>query len=55
MNTDLKNFVLPIARAVSTTLFFVFSVAFLSVPYSLGQDPSDAQQLTHPVAPRHMT
>ena len=55
MNTDLKNFVLPIARTVSATLFFVFSVAFLSVPYSLEQDPSDAQQLTHPVAPRHMT
>ena len=55
MNTDLKNFVLPIARAVSATLFFVLSVAFVSVPHSLEQDPSDAQQLTHPVAPRHMT
>ena len=48
MNTDLKNFVLPIARAVSATLFFVFSVAFLSVPYSLEQDPSDAQQRRTP-------
>ena len=55
MNTDLKNFVLPIARAVSVTLFFVLSVAFLLVPYSLEQDPSDAQQLTHPAASRHMT
>ena len=55
MNTDLKNFVLPIARAVYATLFFVLSVAFVSVPYSLEQDPSDAQQLTHPTAPRHMT
>ena len=55
MNTDLKNFVLPIARAVSATLFFVLSVAYVSVPYSLEQDPSDAQQLTHPTAPRHMT
>ena len=54
-NTDLKNFVLPIARVVSATLFFVLSVAFVSVPYSLEQDPSDAQQLTHPTAPRHMT
>ena len=32
MNTDLKNFVLPIARAVSAKLFCVFSVAFVSVP-----------------------
>ena len=55
MNTDPKNFVLPIARAVSATLFFVLSVAFVSVPYSLEQDPSDAPQLTHPTAPRHMT
>ena len=52
MNTDLKNFVLPIARALSATLFFVLSVAFVSVPHSLEQDPSDAQQLTHPTAPR---
>ena len=55
MNTDLKNLVLPIARAVSATLFFVLSVAFVSVPHSLEQDPSDAPQLTHPTAPRHMT
>ena len=55
MNTDLKNFVLPIARAVSATLFFVWRVALVSVPYSLEQDPSDAQQLTHPAALRHMT
>jgi len=26
MNTDLKNFVLPIAPAVSATLFFVLSL-----------------------------
>nr|WP_295940850.1 hypothetical protein [uncultured Acidovorax sp.] len=40
MNTDLKNFVLPIARAVSATLFFVLSVAFVSMPYSWSKTPA---------------
>lgn len=43
-----QELLLPIARAVSATLFFVLSVAFVSVPYSLEQDPSDAQQRRTP-------
>jgi hypothetical protein len=54
MNADLKNFAMPILRVIAATLFMVFSVAFVSVPYSLGAQPGEpvvAQQ----ASPRHMT
>ena len=55
MNTDLKNFRRPHRPGRVRHAVFVLSVAFVSVLHSLEQDPSDAQQLTHPTAPRHMT
>lgn len=55
MNTDLKNFLHPIARTIAATLFFVFTVAFLSVPYALERDPGDPLLSSHQAEPRHMT
>jgi len=54
MQADLKHFIQPIARVVATTLFAVFTVAFLSVPYSLGGHPGD-QQVAQTTEPRHLT
>jgi hypothetical protein len=54
MNTDLRNFVRPLAQVIAATLFAVFTVAFVTVPYTLGTHPGDphaAQQ----GAPRHMS
>lgn len=55
MNADLKNFLQPIALVVATTVFFVFTVAFLSLPYVLEQHPGDPQGPSQQTAPRHMT
>lgn len=55
MNTDLKNFIQPIARVVAATLFVVCTVAFVTVPYVLGQHPGDAVVDVHQSGPRHMT
>lgn len=55
MNSDLKSFLLPIVRTIAATLLFVFTVAFLSVPYALEQHPGDPQLSAGPAAPRHMT
>jgi hypothetical protein len=54
MNADLKNFAMPVLRVIAATLFLVFCVAFVSVPYSLGALPGEpvvAQQ----ASTRHMT
>lgn len=55
MNSDLKNFLQPITQVVAATLFVVFTVAFLSVPYLLQQHPGDTQVPSQQTAPRHMT
>ncbi|MCE1191621.1 hypothetical protein [Acidovorax sp.] len=55
MNSDLKSFLVPIARTVAATLFVVFTVAFLTVPYALEQHPGDPQLSAAQTVPRHMT
>ena len=55
MNTDLKNFVQPIAQAIAVTLFVVFTLAFFSVPYVLQQHPGDPQLPSQHADLRHMT
>ena len=41
MNTDLKNFVVSLLRVVLPTLMLVATVAFLSMPFTLGQHPGE--------------
>ena len=55
MNTDLKNFLQPIAQAVAATLFVVFTVTFFSVPYVLQQHPGDLQLPSPQADLGHMT
>lgn len=55
MNADLKNFLQPITQVVAATLFVVFSVAFISVPYALQQHPGDPVLLSQHTGVRHMT
>lgn len=55
MNTDLKNFLQPLVQVIAATLFVVCTVAFLSVPYTLGQHPGDPQVVSQQAGPRHMT
>ena len=55
MNADLKNFLQPIAQVVATTLFVVFAVTFVSVPYVLQQHPGDAHVSSQWAGSRHMT
>lgn len=55
MNADLKNFCQPITQVVAATLFVVFTVAFLSVPYVLEQHPGDPQVPSQQTDMRHMT
>lgn len=54
MNADLKQFVQPLVLVIVATLFAVLTVAFLTMPYTLGTHPGDhpTEQLA---APRHMT
>lgn len=54
MNADLKNFVHPLVRVIVAALFAVLTVAFLTMPYTLGTHPGDPQT-GQSVAPRHMT
>ena len=42
MNHDLKQFVLSVAGAVVPALALVASIAFLSIPLSLGHHPGDS-------------
>lgn len=55
MNTDLKNFLRPLVQVIAATLFAVCSVAFVSVPYSLGHVPGEPTSLAQADGPRHMT
>ncbi len=45
MNHDLKQFVLSVAGAVVPALALVASIAFLSIPLSLGHHPGDSPDL----------
>lgn len=55
MNTDLKNFLQPLFQVIAATLFAVCTVAFVSVPYSLGRVPGEPTVLAQADGPRHMT
>lgn len=54
MNADLKNFVHPLVLVIVAALFAVLTVAFLTMPYTLGTHPGDPQT-GQPAALRHMT
>lgn len=55
MNTDLKDFLRPLVQVIATTLFAVCSVAFVTLPYSLGHIPGDPAVLAQADGPRHLT
>ena len=55
MNTDLQNFLRPLVQVIAATLFAVCTVAFVSVPYSLGHVPGEPTSLAQADGPRHMT
>ncbi len=55
MNTDLKNFIRPLAQVIGATLFAVCTVAFMSMPYALGHLPGEPSVLAQADGPRHMT
>jgi len=55
MNADLKDFLQPITQVFAATLFFVFTVAFLSVPYVLQLHPGDPLVQSQQTDVRHMT
>lgn len=55
MNTDLKNFLCPLAQVIGATLFAVCTVAFLSMPYALGRVPGEPTVLAQADGARHMT
>jgi hypothetical protein len=55
MNADLKHFIVTVlGRAVLPTLLLVTTVAFFSVPYSLGHHPGEEGGV-RPVIAHHMT
>ena len=54
MHRDLKHFVRLFVGVVAATLFFVLSVAFVSLPYALGATPGQPP-LAAAGAVRHMT
>lgn len=56
MPIEAKQLILSMLRVALPTLFVVASVAFVSIPYSLGHQPGEAQQASlHAGEPRHMT
>ena len=54
MDTDLRHFLRPLLQVIAATLFTVFTVAFLSLPYCLGTHPGDPHAVVQGTA-RHMT
>ena len=54
MNADLAHFLRPLLQVIAATLFAVFTVAFVSLPYNLASHPGDPHAATQG-APRHMT
>ncbi len=55
MNTDLQNFLRPLAQVIGATLFAVCTVAFVSMPYALGHFPGEPSVLAQADGARHMT
>jgi hypothetical protein len=55
MNKDLQHFLMPLLRVVTGTLFAVFTVAFLSIPYVLQQHPGESSTHAPQTGTRHMT
>lgn len=55
MNTDLQNFLRPLAQVIGATLFAVCTVAFVSMPYALGRVPGEPTVLAQADGARHMT
>ncbi|MGI9218448.1 MAG: hypothetical protein ACR2JA_15790 [Hydrogenophaga sp.] len=55
MNTDLQNFLRPLAQVIGATLFAVCTVAFVSMPYALGHFPGEPALLAQASGARHMT
>ena len=55
MNTDLQNFLRPLAQVIGATLFAVCTVAFVSMPYALGHFPGEPTVLAQADGARHMT
>lgn len=55
MNTDLKHFLRPLVQVIAATLFAVCTVAFVTLPYSLGHIPGDPAVLAQADGPRHLT
>lgn len=55
MNTDLQNFLRPLAQVIGATLFAVCTVAFVSMPYPLGRVPGEPTVLAQAHGARHMT
>jgi hypothetical protein len=56
MPTEVKQLIFSLLRVALPTLFIVATVAFVSIPYSLGHQPGDMQQASlHTGEPRHMT
>ena len=54
MNADLKTFITALLRVVLPTLLVVATVAFTTLPYSLGHHPGEHASAPHP-APVHLT
>jgi hypothetical protein len=56
MPNDIKPLVFSMLRVVFATVFVVATVAFVSIPYSLGHQPGENQQVSaHAGEARHMT
>ena len=56
MPTEVKQLILSLLRIALPTLFIVATVAFVSIPYSLGHQPGESQTARlHAGEPRHMT
>lgn len=55
MNNDLKDFLRPVVQVIAATLFAVCTVAFVTVPYSLGHVPGEAASQAQADGDRHMT
>ena len=55
MPYEIQAFVRTYLSVVLTTLFVVASCAFITVPYSLGQQPGDLQANAQTQVPRHLT
>ena len=56
MPNEARQLILSMLRVALPTLLIVATVAFVSIPYSLGHQPGEAQQASiHAGELRHMT